>query len=208
MVDSWLQVQTALIKAKEKLTSKAEKAIEWGKQHIHLVNFAHINQRPFQRRSNGNHLSAVGALESLSKYLGQTIPTSSLSYVSERITVGVDGEPSLELVNVPSSFAIDKQAQAKPTFIQLEDGRLAPTWDLVVEQDDHWWHAHVDARSGKIHSLNDWVKDASYRVFPWGINSPLEGNRTMQLDPCQQVGISKLGWHSSSKELYPHYHYW
>lgn len=70
------------------------------------------------------------------------------------------------------------------------------------------WHAHVSASSGEVVSLVDWVADAavpeessSYRVFPLGMNDPLEGDRKLVVDPSKDLcGHSKehcdLGWHN------------
>ena len=42
---------------------------------------------------------------------------------------------------------------------------------------DNWYHAHVGAEDGKVHSLVDWVSDvATYNVLPLGINDPNSGN--------------------------------
>ncbi|KAJ1915788.1 hypothetical protein H4219_004137 [Mycoemilia scoparia] len=165
--------------------------------------------------NNNKYITATDALEVLALHLGHDISVDELSSVSaaaDMLDKGIHGVPAFELTNVPSTFALDGKVEAEPGYIQLgnddNDGDydddnddsgngdgLVPVWGLVVEQEDNWWHAHIDARTGKIHSLVDWVNHATYRVFPWGVNDPFEGNRSLVLNPADKQA-SPSGWHT------------
>ncbi|KAI9356962.1 Fungalysin metallopeptidase-domain-containing protein [Zopfochytrium polystomum] len=87
-------------------------------------------------------------------------------------------------------------------YIINSAGDLVPVWDLKLDLGDHWFHSHIDARrpakedsSGKVISLVDWVSDASYTVYPLGINDPESGSRSTVVDPAHTLA-SPLGWHS------------
>jgi extracellular elastinolytic metalloproteinase len=52
----------------------------------------------------------------------------------------------------------------------------------------------VDAVTGEVTSVMDWVSDASYNVFPIGTNDPEDGERVVITDPAHPVA-SPTGWH-------------
>ncbi|KAG0286115.1 Fungalysin/Thermolysin Extracellular metalloproteinase 5 [Linnemannia gamsii] len=56
----------------------------------------------------------------------------------------------------------------------------------------------VDAESGKVLQVIDWVSDATYNVFPMGINDPEEGKRKLVKDP-HHIPASPLGWNRQSQ---------
>ncbi|KAJ3097656.1 Fungalysin/Thermolysin Extracellular metalloproteinase 5 [Phlyctochytrium planicorne] len=86
---------------------------------------------------------------------------------------------------------------AKFKYIQTEDGDLKAVWDLQVDLYDNYFNAHVDAMDGKVLSLIDWVSDASYNVYPLGINDPAVGDRVTVVDPAHPLA-SPHGWHWQS----------
>ena len=82
--------------------------------------------------------------------------------------------------------------------------------------EDNWYEAAVTAHHPhKIVSVVDWASDASddhiapvpkkpkkparaefarYNVFPWGVNDPEVGNRTLEKEGSDKLA-SPLGWH-------------
>ncbi len=72
---------------------------------------------------------------------------------------------------------------------------------------DNWYDAAVSATSPhRIISVVDWASDApiptpepstaaTYNVFPWGINDPAEGNRSLVKQNSDTLA-SPMGWHS------------
>ncbi|KAG8695805.1 hypothetical protein FRC08_007548, partial [Ceratobasidium sp. 394] len=59
-----------------------------------------------------------------------------------------------------------------------------------------WKQAYVDANSGELVNIVDFVADASYRVIPLQNQDPREGGFQVVKDP-QDVAASPNGWHES-----------
>lgn len=77
---------------------------------------------------------------------------------------------------------------------------------------DNWYEAFVSAYPPhRIMSVVDWASDSpmpipstqsiksrtsgAYNVFPWGINDPSEGNRSLQMENFDALA-SPVGWHT------------
>ncbi|KAJ1674998.1 hypothetical protein EV182_002140, partial [Spiromyces aspiralis] len=203
----WGELQRVTSRAAEATVNRATYAAQEALQRIrHHYGAPGDRQRLFSRwwgalgaRPSGSIISPIEAFGALMRKVGSPLTTARmLDEIAIQATLDAGGEPALTLTNVPLSLAVDGRALAKPAFIWLADGQLAPVWDLEVEQRDDWWHAHVDARLGSVHSLVNWVQDASYRVLPLGINDITVGNRTMVLNPEAKLA-SPLGWHAQSE---------
>lgn len=139
-------------------------------------------------------ISPEQALQSFSRYINREIPHP------ERITFAEsesfdDQEPQILISNVP--FALS-EVKMKQSYFQLEDQSLQLVWEIEVEMEDNWYNAHVNAHTGKVIGLMDWVFDAAYNVFPLGINDPSEGGRELIEDP-HDIIASPYGWHSHGK---------
>jgi len=72
--------------------------------------------------------------------------------------------------------------------------RLELVWDFEVDVLHHWWNAHVSASSGEVLALFDWVSDATYHAYPFGVNDPHDGERLLIVNP-EVLNASPLGWH-------------
>jgi len=59
---------------------------------------------------------------------------------------------------------------------------------------DNYYHSAVDTETNTVRFLVDWVADASYNVYPLGINDPEAGERVLVVDPENPNG-SPSGWH-------------
>jgi extracellular elastinolytic metalloproteinase len=73
--------------------------------------------------------------------------------------------------------------------------RLTLVWSLIVDLNQNWLHAHVDASNGRVESLVDWVSHSSYEVYPFGVNDPSEGTRAIVNDP-EIKKASPIGWNA------------
>ncbi|KAJ1969850.1 hypothetical protein IWQ62_000348 [Dispira parvispora] len=152
------------------------------------VTFAAL--RPTQSEAAQALISPRDALLSLLRHIGDELPEDHEVHMEQ--VNSLVGEPLMMLANVPQ--ALDKQVPARMRYLLNEEGLLEKVWDLEVEMDENWLHAHVSAHSGKVLSLVDWVADAQYNVYPLGINDPLDGNRTLLSDPADKKA-SPFGWH-------------
>ncbi|KAI0822089.1 Fungalysin metallopeptidase-domain-containing protein [Trametes gibbosa] len=81
-------------------------------------------------------------------------------------------------------------------FVAQKDGSLALTHVVQIQNDDTgaWFEAFVDAHSGEIVHLTDFVAKASYRVLPITKETLPEGFEVLT-DP-QNPAASPDGWHS------------
>ncbi|KAJ7093265.1 Fungalysin metallopeptidase-domain-containing protein [Mycena belliarum] len=88
--------------------------------------------------------------------------------------------------------------QHPPTleFLALEDGALALTHVVQIQNDatGAWVEAFVDAHSGNVLSITDFVTKASYLVLPLTKEVLTQGFETLT-DP-QDLTASPNGWHS------------
>jgi len=82
-------------------------------------------------------------------------------------------------------------------FLVKDDNSVVLTHVVQIQnaQTGAWFEAFVDAHSGDVISVTDFVAKASYRVVPITENSPLDGFETLT-DP-QDVNASPLGWHNT-----------
>ncbi|OCH85090.1 hypothetical protein OBBRIDRAFT_763453, partial [Obba rivulosa] len=154
--------------------------------------------------------------------LAQDIQARPLAYldeieiVSEAHLHGQRTSIGVTLNNVPGAVA---PVKADLALVQVpnEDGEmtLELVWKFDVEMEDNWYEAAVTfAAPHRIISVVDWASDspmpapavapvpkepvhpvATYNVFPWGVNDPEVGNRSIMKENYD-VLASPLGWHT------------
>ncbi|KAF9527649.1 Fungalysin metallopeptidase-domain-containing protein [Crepidotus variabilis] len=85
----------------------------------------------------------------------------------------------------------------KVEYYLTSDGTAVLTHVIQVQNDatGAWFEAFVNAHSGDLVSVVDFVADASYRVIPIQKQDPTEGFETLT-DPQDSVS-SPSGWHST-----------
>ncbi|KAI8928736.1 Fungalysin metallopeptidase-domain-containing protein [Entophlyctis helioformis] len=104
-----------------------------------------------------------------------------------------EGRVNFLIKNVPRTI---KDVPAKLKYVQTDNGKdLVLVWDLVMDLDTNWFHMQVDAATGELRGLLDWVNGATYTVYPLGINDPLSGDRVKLVNPEHPVASPK-GWHT------------
>ncbi|PKX91250.1 extracellular metalloproteinase [Aspergillus novofumigatus IBT 16806] len=92
--------------------------------------------------------------------------------------------------------------KAKLVYFVKGDGSLALTWRVETDIDSNWLLTYIDAKSGEeIHGVVDYVAEADYQVYAWGINDPTEGQRTVVKDPWDSVA-SEFTWVSDGSTKY------
>jgi hypothetical protein len=86
----------------------------------------------------------------------------------------------------------------KLMFYPDEQDVLRLVWNFHIQTKDglHWWHLNVDAVTGAVLYLNDWVWDAGYRVFALPGENPDVVVRTLEADPHDPLA-SPFGWHDT-----------
>ncbi|KAG6844432.1 hypothetical protein H0H87_007034, partial [Tephrocybe sp. NHM501043] len=120
-----------------------------------------------------------------------------------------DAPSDLLVRNVPDTV---NPVKARLAYIQVpsKEGdatHLAVVWKFEVEMQDNWYEASVSATAPhRIISVVDWASDSPiptepespagvYNVFPWGINDPEEGGRTIVKENFDALA-SPAGWHA------------
>ncbi|TFK96755.1 Fungalysin metallopeptidase-domain-containing protein [Pterulicium gracile] len=86
---------------------------------------------------------------------------------------------------------------AKLEYVVLEDGAaiLAHVFQIRNEDEDIFLEAFVDAHTGELRSVVDFVAQASYRALPITKTYPTQGFETI-VDP-QIAAASPQGWHNT-----------
>ncbi len=111
------------------------------------------------------------------------------------LTAGDSTPDGIQTYTLPE-LSLDPIPAANAYFLQ--DQQLRLVWDIVIRpatQPD-WWHGWVDAQSGQVLAIDNWVDDASYRVFPLPLESPLDGSLSLEVDVDEMVA-SPFGWHDT-----------
>ncbi|PWY84983.1 extracellular metallo proteinase MEP [Aspergillus heteromorphus CBS 117.55] len=85
-------------------------------------------------------------------------------------------------------------------FVRL-DQSLALTWRIETDVDEHWLLTYVDTTTTEIHGVVDYVAEATYQVYPWGINDPSDGHRTIVSNPWDQTS-SEYTWIGDGRSNY------
>lgn len=86
--------------------------------------------------------------------------------------------------------------KARLVYVARSDATLALSWRVETDVRENWLLSYVDATNGKnIHGVVDYVQDAaSYKVYPWGLGDPTEGERKLVTDPWDK-DASEFTWH-------------
>ncbi|KAK7038840.1 hypothetical protein VNI00_010470 [Paramarasmius palmivorus] len=112
-----------------------------------------------------------------------------------------DSTPTVEVDSVIAKVeeALQgKKNEIEPTleYLALDDGSVALVHVFQVQNEEvnSWYEAYVDAHTGELVSVTDFVADASYKVLPIWKETPPEGLETLT-DP-QLTAASPQGWHS------------
>lgn len=139
---------------------------------------------------NGKH-SAIDAVKALANLLGKD--AGELVQVQE-LTASV---PTFTVSG--TKFALKDVPAVLKYFIS--GTRLTLVWDILVEMEDNMYNSFVSAESNEVVSLIDWVADASYNVYPLGVNDPASGVRRIEVNPAHPVA-SPNGWHNTRNQEY------
>ncbi|RYP03110.1 hypothetical protein DL764_005371 [Monosporascus ibericus] len=135
-------------------------------------------------------------------------PTQALEGATRVLELPVTGEATAEpLVGVEAyslkgTSGAQEDPEARLVYFAKPDGTLALTWRVETDVLDDWLLTYIDASSNEeIHGVVNYVAEATYEVFPWGINDPDEGDRETVTDPWD-LDASEFTWHSDGSRNY------
>ncbi len=103
--------------------------------------------------SENSQITPLEAVNSLANHLNLSNSGElEISQISENKTVFLKGTISLENIDV------------EKVYFKHKDGTLKLAWDLNLLTLDgkHWWSARVDATSGEVLDLNDWILTCNF----------------------------------------------
>ncbi|KAJ2355343.1 hypothetical protein GGF43_002739 [Coemansia sp. RSA 2618] len=154
----------------------------------------------FVAGSQTTHANNLASIRSALRILGTAVG----SEINEQVVSGLKLAPSDQLFmgtagisidGLPENVAVSGKGVATQELIHTSSGQIARVWHISLQQADHWWSAHVDADSGRIEALNDWTfsLDEGYRVLPYSVLSPDDGERQLLINPAHREASPK-GW--------------
>jgi len=138
---------------------------------------------------------------------------SKMELYANHDLAGTHGSTAFVVTNVPDAVA---PVKARIAFVQVPnkagETELQLVWKFEVEMKDNWYEAAVSAHGPhRIVAVTDWASDspmptpearlgssppaATYNVFPWGVNDPSEGDRSIQKENFDALA-SPVGWHT------------
>ncbi|KAI1131112.1 extracellular elastinolytic metallo proteinase [Nemania abortiva] len=134
--------------------------------------------------------------------------TQALEKATTMLDLGVTGQATAEATEGVETFTLkgtsgaQKDPEARLMYLVKPSGELALTWRVETDILDNWLLSYVDATTNEeIHGVVDWVQDAKLRVYPWGVNDPDVGSRTVLTDPWDTVN-SPFTWFSDGSTSY------
>ncbi|TKX26023.1 extracellular metalloproteinase MEP [Elsinoe australis] len=147
---------------------------------------------PIEKRELGHPVDALkGASEVLQ------LPVTANAATAEPLA-------GKEMYTIKGASGVEKDPEARLVYFQQADGSLRLTWrvETDISDLDNWLLTYVDAQTLKdVVSVVDYSADASFQVYPWGINDPTEGPRQVLTNPWDTTA-SEFGWLSTGTTTY------
>ncbi|KAH9850436.1 Fungalysin metallopeptidase-domain-containing protein [Lenzites betulinus] len=146
-----------------------------------------------------NGVSVANAVANVAFNKANKVVSFGSSFVKPSSVPSTTPSISLEDAIAKAESALSGKFNEHPPtleFVVQKDGSLALTHVMQIQNDDTgaWFEAFVDAHSGEIVHLTDFVAKASYRVLPITKETLPEGFEVLT-DP-QNPAASPDGWHS------------
>ncbi|KAJ1928843.1 hypothetical protein IWQ60_001695 [Tieghemiomyces parasiticus] len=137
-------------------------------------------------------LSPVQALLILARTLGYNV--TDTAHVTAEPTRQLDTDfPAFTITSDDLGFSIDYEIQVTPSFLITDAEGLEAGYAVQFRDATLWLEAFVALASAEVTSLVHWSADATYRVFPLGTVSEIEGPRQLVIDP-EDKQASPEGW--------------
>ncbi|KAG4438422.1 hypothetical protein IFR05_006075 [Cadophora sp. M221] len=148
-------------------------------------------ESPLVKRDD--QIDAVAALQGVTSILALPISAADAVAVPEE---------AIEHFVIEGSTGTLSEPKAKLVYFQNDDSTLTLTWRVETDIKQNWLLSYVDAVTGKeILGVADYVSDASYTVYPWTVNDPSKGSRSVETNPQDSVA-SEFGFQSIGSTSY------
>ncbi|KAI9220573.1 Fungalysin metallopeptidase-domain-containing protein [Blastocladiella britannica] len=143
-------------------------------------------------------VSPQSGFEKLAAAVGLSLDGKKID-VQPAVSVQSVGKPTQKKWTIKTDAALS-DVPVKYAYIQNGDS-LKLVYNYAVELDNAWYNAHVDATTGEVQHIADWVSDATYSAIPVGQLNPNDGGfKTVnaQIGGVIDKTASPLGWHAQS----------
>lgn len=126
---------------------------------------------------------------------------SPLDALNSLLTLLKINEVDANVLDLGSYYSLihpisDSEIPVKLAYLtNANSDSLNLVWDIQIDLVDDWYHAHIDALTGQVLSLVNWVSHSSFNVFPVGQNDPISGTRQIVMNPEIRIA-SPLGWNT------------
>ncbi|KAJ1927568.1 hypothetical protein IWQ60_002825 [Tieghemiomyces parasiticus] len=158
---------------------------DFGMTHVYLNQLVH--GFPVQ-----NGVMNINALLILARSLGYNV--TDTAHVIAEPTRQLDTDfPAFTITSDDLGLSIDYEIQVTPSFLITDAEGLEAGYAVQFRDATLWLEAFVALASAEVTSLVHWSADATYRVFPLGTVSEIEGPRQLVIDP-EDKQASPEGW--------------
>ena len=84
-------------------------------------------------------------------------------------------------------------------WAKADNGGLTLVWTVNVKtlDEQNWFDSSVDTTTSNLAHNTSWIAHATYNVFNYNLEGPLDGNRTLEVNPQDSVA-SPFGWHDTN----------
>ncbi|OBT82128.1 hypothetical protein VE02_09232 [Pseudogymnoascus sp. 03VT05] len=138
-------------------------------------------------------VDAIAALKGASNALGLQISADAAK---------AKAEEALEHYIIEGTTGAQQDPKARLVYFQKEDKSLSLSWRVETDLKDNWLLSYVDATgASEVYGVVNYVSDATYQVYPWGVNDPTKGSRTIETDPADK-NASEFTWQGDGKTTY------
>ncbi|KAI9218394.1 Fungalysin metallopeptidase-domain-containing protein [Blastocladiella britannica] len=144
-------------------------------------------------------VSPQSGFEKLAAAVGLSLDGKKIDVQPAVSVQSVGGKPVQKKWTIKTDAA-KSDVPVKYAYIQNGD-ELKLVYNYAVELDNAWYNAHVDATTGTVEHIADWVADSTYSGVPVGQVSPADGGLktvTAQIGGVIDKTASPLGWHAQS----------
>ncbi|KAL0565938.1 hypothetical protein V5O48_016076, partial [Marasmius crinis-equi] len=161
-------------------------------------------------RQSLNNISFANAVANVAFNKDHKIVAFGSSFVNITNFHAPSPSPSIPLAKAISiaestlNGAYNPDVHPSPTlsYLVISDGSVSLVHSMQIENEETgmWYNAYVDAHSGELRSVVDFVMQASYLGLPYSELVPAQGFQTI-VNPMDNFS-SPLGWHSDGNNSY------
>ncbi|KAI9148420.1 Extracellular metalloproteinase mep [Paramyrothecium foliicola] len=134
--------------------------------------------------------------------LRTVIEAMGLDIQADKVTVEPIGGGTPEKYVIRGVTGSRRDPEARLLYLNGGQSEVHLAWQVQTEADIFWYTTYVDAMLGEqILGVVDgsYRADATYKVYPWGVNDPDDGERVILQNPWL-LSSSPYGWHSNGTE--------